>query len=226
MKTVKLFSIGACMALCMGFASCNEDEPKPEIDEYGISLTQEVDLGLPSGTIWAGWNVGASSPEQYGGFYAWGELEEKDDYTFANYTYYNDIDGNGKVDYKTEYEYLGENIGGTQYDVARQKWGSDWRMSTLEEFEELVENCSFTWMEYKGIKGSKVTGPNGKSIFLPAAGTYSNGYHNFNAKQGWYLSSSYDSEEHMICLLNFGDNHNDISHNVVRYVGATVRPVK
>ena len=143
MNKLKIFSIGACVALCMGFASCENDEPgSPIVDEYGISLTQEVDLGLPSGLIWAGWNVGASSPEQYGGYYAWGELEEKDDYTLSNYQYYNDKNYDGKLDKETEYEYLGDEISGTQYDVARHKWGNSsrsWKKNTIP-----IGACYFT----------------------------------------------------------------------------------
>ncbi len=88
MNKLKILSIGACVALCMVFASCENDEPydcEQIKGESGISIEQEVDLGLPSGTIWAGWNVGASTPEQFGGYYAWGEIEEKNDYTWNTY---------------------------------------------------------------------------------------------------------------------------------------------
>lgn len=129
-----------------------------------ITPGQEVDLGLS--VNWAGWNVGASSPEEYGGYYAWGETEEKSEYTTDTYKYYYDTNGDGGK----EYANIGSNISGTQYDVARQKWGGSWHMPTKEELYELQRKCGWTWITYKGVNGYKVTGPNGNSIFLPATG--------------------------------------------------------
>lgn len=139
MNKLKILSIGVYVALCMCFASCGD----------GVCDEQEVDLGLPSGTIWAGWNVGASSPEEDGGYYGWGETEEN---------------CNSKINLNIS------NISGTQYDVARQKWGGSWRMPTIDEIRELVLECTWTWCQYKGVNGYKVTGPNGNNIFLLAAG--------------------------------------------------------
>lgn len=89
MNKLKILSIGVYVALCMCFASCGD----------GVCDEQEVDLGLPSGTIWAGWNVGASSPEESGGYYAWGETEEKNDYSWETYKYgyYNPQNGRGII---------------------------------------------------------------------------------------------------------------------------------
>lgn len=172
------------MALCMGFVSCGEKDDEPETEpteDLSICTEQEVDLGLPSGTIWAGWNVGASSPEQYGGYYAWGEIETKDNYGLGSYLYYK----NGS------YVNIGTNISGTKYDVARQKWGGEWRMPTKVEFDELISKCAWTWYEYKGVKGYKITGPNEKSIFLPAAGSYES---NDKGENCFYLSASLTTE--------------------------------
>lgn len=118
-----------------------------------------VDLGLS--VKWACCNVGASVPEGYGGYYAWGETEEKSDYDWDTYKYYSDNTGIVNI---------GSNISGTQYDVAHVKWGGSWRMPTLEEIKELVNNCTWKWTTYNGVNGQLVTGPNGNSIFLPAAG--------------------------------------------------------
>ena len=128
-----------------------------------ITPGQMVDLGLS--VKWAGWNVGASRPEEYGGYYAWGELHEKSDYSGDTYQYW---DQNGG------FIFIGNNISGTQYDVARVQWGGSWRMPTWAECQELIDKCTWTWTTYNGVKGQKVTGPNGNSIFLPAAG-YRNG---------------------------------------------------
>lgn len=160
------------MVMLCNFSSCGSDElsdsdreGEENVDpETGISLSQEVDLGLS--VNWAGWNVGASSPEKYGGYYSWGETVQKDNYSEDTYKYYYDTDGDGDK----EYANIGNNICGTQYDVARQKWGGSWRMPTYDELSELRSKCTWTWITYKGINGYKVTGPNGNSIFLPAAG--------------------------------------------------------
>ena len=131
--------------------------PKSNTD---ITPGQYVDLGLS--VKWTSCNIGADAPEEYGGYYSWGEVSEKDDYSWGNYTYYD------MVQYK--WIKIGTNISGTEYDVARRRWGIDWRMPTREEWTELVEKCEWEWITYKGTKGQKVTGPNGNSIFFPAAG--------------------------------------------------------
>ena len=131
-----------------------------------------VDLGLPSGLKWAAYNVGASSPEEYGGYYAWGETEEKEDYYWETYKWCNGS-------YDTMTKYCTDSSYGTvdnktvldlEDDVAHVKWGGDWRMPTTEEQQELIYNCSWEWTALNGVNGYKVTGPNGNSIFLPAAG--------------------------------------------------------
>ena len=120
-----------------------------------------INLGLPSGTKWASFNVGASKPEDYGGYFAWGETEEKWDYSRDNYRYYQD----GK------YVNFGNNISGTRYDVAHVKWGGNWCMPTWDDLDELLENTSSEWMSLNGVTGRKFTSKiNGNSIFLPAAG--------------------------------------------------------
>lgn len=130
---------------------------------------EAVDLGLS--VKWASCNVGATSPEEYGGYYAWGETEEKDDYTPFTYKYYlGDLNGNGYHYDSEEYLSIGVNICGTSYDVAHVKWGGNWRMPTREEFEELCEKCIWEWTVINGVNGKKATGPNGNSIFIPVAG--------------------------------------------------------
>lgn len=133
---------------------------------------QWVDLGLPSGIKWAGWNVGASRPEEYGGYYAWGETEEKSEYSFetykqrekyycGNYPYFHD--------WYWIYNNLGE-ISGTSYDVATVRWGGGARMPTWQEINELVKYCDFETGSLNDVVGSFVIGPNGNSIFIPYAG--------------------------------------------------------
>ena len=119
-----------------------------------------VDLGLPSGLKWATCNVGASSPSEYGDYYAWGETTTKSDYSSSNCL--------------TDGQEIGDISGNPQYDAARANWGSTWRMPTKSEFEELIKECEWEWTSEgendRYIDGYRVTGPNGNSIFLPAAG--------------------------------------------------------
>ena len=143
-----------------------------EGDLYTVVANESVDLGLS--VRWAANNVGAGSPEDYGDYYAWGETETKEKYSTTNSTWY---------------EKEAEDISGTEYDVAHVKWGGSWRMPTKDEWEELVDGCTWTWTTLNGVNGYQVTGSNGNSIFLPAAGDYYEGKH-YNAGSGYYLSST------------------------------------
>lgn len=156
----------------------SEDETDA-FDEYeqGISTQKKVDLGLS--VYWAGWNVGASSPEEYGDYFAWGETVVKSDYTWDTYKW---KDGRrfSFTKYCTDSEYGDVDnkvVLDNSDDVACVKWGGEWRMPTVAEFRELYERCTFTQINYKGVVGYKFTGPNGNSIFLPNAGYYYNHYY-------------------------------------------------
>lgn len=140
-----------------------------------------IDLGLPSGVKWACCNVDASKPEEYGGYYAWGETEEKSSYTRENYAHYSDFYDDVVGVIGTPY------ISRTIYDVAYVKWGTSWRMHTSLENWELMEKCSLEWTQLNGVNGMKVTGPNGNSIFMPAAGSWSDQLNNVGNK-GYYWS--------------------------------------
>jgi hypothetical protein len=134
-----------------------------------------VDLGLPSGTLWATCNIGASAPEEYGDYFAWGETESKETFTWENYkwcegsfdtmTKYCTDSGygsNGFTDGKTELD--------PEDDADYVNWGPSWRMPTHEQQRELVEQCTWKWTTRNGVYGQQGTGPNGNTIFLPAAG--------------------------------------------------------
>jgi len=175
-----------------------------------------VDLGLS--VKWAGCNVGASSPEEYGGYYAWGETEEKSDYNWDTYRYYNSSTG--------DIDYIGSNISGTSYDVARMKWGGGWRMPTRDEIKELCEKCSWEWTTVNGIRGNKVTGPNGNSIFLPAAGNRSDTEVDYRGSSGLYWSGSlYEDYSGDAYVLGFDSGYGFWSLWYGRYYGHSVRPV-
>lgn len=132
---------------------------------------QWVDLGLPSGVKWAGWNVGATRSEEYGGYYAWGETEEKSEYSFETYKHKapDHYNADGSV-CCWRYKYIGDNISGTSYDVASVRWGGGARMPTLEEIDELCDECDWVGGYLNGVEGYFVIGPNGNSIFIPFAG--------------------------------------------------------
>ncbi len=206
------------------------DDIEPEVPDVPdksdnlISGHEYVDLGLPSGLKWATCNVGASKPEDYGGYFAWGETEEKSDYTEYTYKYWSDRNGDG-YDGSSEYQNIGSNISGTQYDVAHVKWGGSWRMPTLEEIKELVYNCTKEWTTYNGVNGELVTGPNGNSIFLPAAGIRGGQDFGYRGSYCYYWSATlyegYIDNAYFLFFYSYGwDYHWDR-----RIFGRTVRPV-
>ena len=186
-----------------------------------------VDLGLPSGTLWADRNIGANSPEGYGDYFAWGETSPKSEYNWSTYKYCN-----GSYDTLTKYN--NKSIYGTidnktileaSDDAATANWGSNWRMPTHAEQEELIEKCTWTWTTHNGVKGYKVTGPNGNSIFLPAAG-YRSGSSVGNAfSYGNYWSASLDeSGPNEARIMDFF-SANHYSYNNSRSYGYSVRAV-
>ena len=187
-----------------------EEEERKRIEaEYArthgeINGHEYVDLGLS--VKWATCNVGASTPVGYGGNYAWGETKEKDDYYWSNYKWYNCSDGTMtkycRVDYKTVLD--------PNDDVAHVKWGGSWRMPTKAEQDELRAKCTWTETTQNGVKGCKVTGPNGNSIFLPAV------------PSGHYWSISlYDDDTEQAYFLSC----NGCNGWGSRCIGSAVRPV-
>ena len=188
---------------------------------------EAVDLGLPSGLKWAAHNVGATKPEEYGGYYAWGETEEKENYDWITYKWCNGNDNSfvkycnnrdlGTVDKKTVLDF--------DDDVAHVKWGSSWRMPTETEQDELRNNCIWTWTTQKGVNGYKITGSNGNSIFLPAAGTaFTNTYFDRVGSIGSYWSSSLNTYNRSGTLISFSSSGYNWSFSL-RCNGRSVRPV-
>ena len=184
-----------------------------KVQNGSINGHEYVDLGLPSGLKWATCNVGASSPEKYGGYYAWGMTTENTDYNTRNYTYYQN----------NSFVSIGSDISGTKYDVARAKWGSTWRMPTYTEIQELVDNCSYEWTTLNGVKGGMFTGPNGNSIFIPAAGYKRAGYDSRIGSIGCIWSSTIQYYEYAY-EFHFVAEEAATGRDSRQY-GLTVRPV-
>ena len=146
-----------------------DSDPGAPSDGY-----EYVDLGLPSGTLWATMNVGAARPEDVGSFFAWGETEPKECYDWSTYKWcdgsYNTLtkycsqDGYGNIDNILEL------VPGD--DAAYVNWGPCWRIPTQNQADELIGKCSWQWTTLNGVDGYMVTGPNGNSIFLPYSGTF------------------------------------------------------
>ncbi len=177
---------------------------------------EAIDLGLPSGTLWASFNVGATKPEEYGGYYSWGEIVEKDKYEWSDYLYCD-----GSINTCKE---LGMDIAGTQYDIAHVKWGGDWRMPTYDQQQELVNNTKFKYVTSNGIKGYELVGPNGNSIFLPASGIIQGNSPNVGSLGGYWSSTRDPEDPNYACNLLF---RNTGSYEVFYYrcIGLSVRPV-
>lgn len=191
-----------------------------------------IDLGLPSGTLWACCNVGASKPEDYGGYYAWGETQTKSNYSWDTYKYCNGSSNTltkyctdsskGVVDNKTELD--------PSDDAATVNWGASWQMPNYDQLNELLHSTytSTNWTTQNGVNGILVTSMSkGNSIFLPAAGFISNTSNSWLDKRGYYYSRSLDTNLSSGAYdVRFDSNRIDSSDDDSRYFGQSVRPVR
>ena len=187
-------------------------------DEKGETLTlgeqldghECVDMGLS--VKWAMCNVGAITPMDDGGFYAWGETDMKNEYTEA--------------DSKTFGKDMEDIAGDSMYDVARAKWGGSWRLPTEEEMIDLVDNCTWTWTTVGGVKGSKATSLiNGNSIFFPAAGHADEHYTYGSGSDGFYWSSTPDTDRDHANVMFLQRQSLYVPALADRFCGGSVRPV-
>ena len=184
-----------------------------------------VDLGLS--VKWATCNVGATSPEDYGDYFAWGETKSKEIYDWSMYEYCNGTyttltkyctDATyGAIDNKTILEPID--------DAATANWGSEWRIPTDNEWTELRENCTWIWTTQNGINGYQVTGINGNSIFLPAAGCRYSTQLNYTGSEGNYWSSLLNTSDSKYALFVYFNSSILSKGNGIRYYGQSIRPV-
>lgn len=196
--------------------------------EVSPVLPVAVDLGLSAS--WASFNIGAAAPEEAGDYYAWGELAPKSNYSWATYkwcegsystlTKYNNLSGYGVLDNLTVLE--------PEDDVAHLCWG-DWHMPTEEDWYELQTLCTWNWEQLNGVNGCRVTGPNGNSIFLPAAGRFRNEEVQRSGERGYYWNTSlgtyYGSSEAGCFTFTQYSVKMDDNTSQARYEGLPVRPV-
>ena len=175
-----------------------------------------IDLGLPSGTKWACCNVGASKPEDYGGYYSWGETEVKEVYNWDTYLW-----GRSAEDVDD----IGSDIAGTEYDAATANWHSPWRMPSFDQIKELLDNTTSVWTTQNSVNGCKFTGSNGGTIFLPDAGIrWESGPVSLGGRY-WSSTSAHEGGAYVMCFdsrkaANWGD------YGYWYADGRSVRPVR
>lgn len=220
--------------LMMVFAAgCNKPDGPNHGNDQGNELNghEYVDLGLPSGTLWATCNIGADTVEEFGDYFAWGETEPKELYDWKSYQYGRFIHEryelnkyctdsayglNGFVDNLTVME--------PDDDVARTCWGEGWRMPTIEEWEELFLNTTGVWTTLNDVKGWRCTASNGNSLFLPAGGYWWDDA--FNADLGLYWSQTINKEfPYRAWGFHFNCDSSHLCGSSDRNRGQTVRAV-
>jgi len=233
----------------------NTDDPYDEDGEWFTVLVQQsatggggggggttekwVDLGLPSGILWASYNVGGSRPEDYGDYFAWGETTSKAAFTWSTYEHA----AWGEDIYGREGYYLikycsrqSEGLEGftdnltelqTEDDAARVNWGSGARVPSKAEWQELKDHTTHNYAEINGISGRRFTGSNGKSIFIPFAGYINNQSMNDDCFYGYYWSNAlYTNAPNYAWVFVCGEGGCNIASQQTRILGASVRAVR
>ncbi len=210
----------------------NRDAVKDNLNSRSeINGYEFVDLGLPSRKKWATCNVGAETPEDYGEYFAWGEVRSKEIYSDDTYVHcstkknianlFKSITGGIKG-----YRYRDiKCLTGRELDVADVEWGHPWHIPTVKDFNELLRCCTWKWTKSKGVNGYLVVGPNGNSVFLPAAGEMESDSLESDNTDGWYWSSEPDdSIESWAMSLTFDKKEKEIQE-MGKECGLTIRPV-
>lgn len=236
MKRSVLFFM-VVILLGVGLQSCDREDNNGDNNggnNGGNSSVVWVDLGLPSGLLWADRNVGANSPEDYGNYYAWGETTPKEVYDWSTYAYGNDYDELTKYCNETPYGLtyglngFTDNLTVLQAsdDAATVNLGGGARTPMEDEWEELIDHTTSTWITRNGVNGCLLTGSNGNSLFLPAAGSRQGSELNDAGEFGIYWSSTLRT----VCPCDalyfiFSSAHQGLSTNV-RFIGFPVRAVR
>lgn len=218
MKLYKHFILVAAALYSVAFTSCSDDDDdnnSTTSEPANAYDTHAVDLGLPSGLKWSDQNLGANAPEEYGNYYAWGSLTPLS--SFDSESYYAEVDVKN-----IPHDYSGD----VNFDPAAHDLGGKWRTPTSAEIKELRLNTTVEWTAVNGVKGLKLIGPNGNSIFVPAGGQYSGTVLTKETFQGTFWSSTQDGTYEgfgMGGLVNAGGFGGVGGYG---YLGYNVRPVR
>ena len=223
-RSKKVFLVFLLLVLCgvgiwLLYGNNKKENTKPDyIADSGEAISSDdyVDLGLPSGTLWASCNVGASAPYEKGGIYAWGETVQKQSYRMENYFDIDSLAGSSSL-----YDMFGtegqtqQSIIGTKCDVASAVCGPDYVMPTKAQLDELNTECTWIWGTLKRVKGMIVTGPNGNSIFLPACGSGNeNGIFGYNEDGDYWCGELCDPKVH---------EHSNMDQELLKLEGPSAR---
>lgn len=175
-----------------------------------IDKIEFVDLGLPSGTLWAEKNLGAETPNAYGNYYSWGEIKQKSSFYEHTYTKPNIL-----------------NVAGTQHDVASTLIGGNAKLPSHTHFNELIKECKWEWTENNSVSGYSIIGKNGNRIFLPAAGRYLSSVLEYKDQYGYYWAAEVYPGKSSKCAygLSFGRGYIKVVDGYL-YSGRTIRAIK
>lgn len=174
------------------------------------TICKPVDLGLPSGILWGDRNLGANCPTDFGNLYAWGEIDNKEDYSIETYV-------------KQQKPF--KKITSPKHDAATKELGGEWTLPTEKQFDELITECRWVWKKVDGHSGYEIIGKNGNRIFLPAAGWGKNTVIEYRNKYGYYWTSERSANSQFARSLQFPQNGKGIVGNGHLYKGRSVRPI-
>ena len=248
----KLFMIAAVALLTLGMASCNKDDDNTNDNNQNTPSTPSnptnpsnpgtdpgnqnvpagyVDLGLPSGLLWATCNLGATNPEDYGDYYAWGETATRTTYDWSTYAYGSDWNQLTKYCNKSRYGLDGftDNLTTLEPtdDAATAVLGNGARIPTKAEWQELLDNTTPEWTTVNNVYGRKFTASNGNSLFLPAAGYRGGSSLNYDGTYGYYWSASlFESYPYLAWSMGFSSGSQDVYNDGYRSYGRSVRAVR
>lgn len=205
----------------------NDTITKEILSETKINNYEYVDLGLPSQTLWATCNIGASQIEDDGLYFAYGETTMRDNYNWKTYKFTKEVRLYQSSIFTRYYNNGGEvsiapNSGD---DAAREQWGGTWRMPSKKDVDELIKKCVWKWESLNGKMGYRVTGPNNKSIFLPASGGRMDREINFVGESGCYRTSSLTDDDDCAWVLSFDKDDISSDDNRRRDAGMSIRAV-
>lgn len=235
-KARRLLAFAMAAVVAMGAMSCDKDESNDSASSNSNNETAGdwVDLGLPSGLLWASRNIGASQPTADGQHFAWGETQSKTVYSWETYAYGYSYSELTKYCNNEYFGYNGYTDGLTTLqpsdDAATANWGNGARTPTMEEIKELCDNCTSEWVTLNGAKGRKFTGTNGNSIFIPAAGYLEGDGSNNAGSMGFYWSATLRTDGYPNTAwqleINQGTARATNSTGYHRYYGLPVRAVR